>query len=180
MKLNKTETKKFKKALNRFEVQHKSVDLGEQIFDFRRLDPINYNRINLKNLVGHSKPIIISAKVEKIMREDDRAVFVDIRPYIRKVDRKHIKPLCDHINIFNINKYFLNDIQLEVGEIVCLICRVKEYRSMFNEKRYTLCLDSKLGYPILSLDEAGQISKDDYVQFQHYHLHSYKHKHKKK
>ena len=176
--MNQTQTAKFKRALNRHYNEPEYTDSVETkpLFDTKRFDKINYTRINIGRYYGSEKPLVVTGEF-KCFAEDKRFVFVDIKPYIKGKKRELLQRLCDHINIFvDEAAQICHPLPMpEKGSIWFMVCEVRQYKSQYNEKRYTLALSDKLGIaPLLSDDtKLKAIPKDKYVEFVQTKLHTF-------
>ena len=165
--MNQTQTKKFQRALNRYVGEEKEIDIVSKPFNEKRFDKVNYTREKLIKYYKAQKPLIVTG-VFNNMPDEERMVFVDIKPYIRHRKRQTLPNLCDHINIFIADAMQLcNPLPIpEKNSVWHMVCEVRKYRSQYNEVRYTLVLSNKLGIVPLFEDEnlLKGVSKDRYIE----------------
>ena len=158
-------SKKLIKNASRVEVERPISNKPLPTFNPRRLDKINYNRTKLQMLSEYQMPFIVTATLEAI--SDMHYTFIDVKPFIEKIDSYRIENLCNHINlrIKDILQY-IDISELQIGMNVFLFCNTKTYYSKYNEKRFGLELSDIIKCPILfTKEQVLDIPENLYMHF---------------
>jgi hypothetical protein len=110
-------------------------------------------------------PFIVTATLEAI--SDIHYTFIDVKPFIEKINSCRIGKLCDHINlqIKDVLQY-IDISELQIGMSIYLFCETNIYYSKYNEKRFGLKLSNTIKCPILfTKEQVLDISENLYMHF---------------